>query len=416
MKNAMNGLFVAAFVATLTACGAQPSIKGRDAQQHEFLPKSTNSGNSTLISPGETIVLEEGLEYFVPKGARIFTPSHRQFDIDSESIEINPPPGSIVTVFQGNRNPASNILKPIRSGLVTSESGRWSAARVAGGNKLDFNEAGFYSDGKGTNAKIYGYGHLAYSPGTNEILFSDAGAFRKMDMLGTVTTLAFKPNDVNFDSLAVDNLGNVSALGYRLGSKNGIWSICFSQFNLKSTGIHLKSACKATAGSFQNSLMGGLAVLPTGDLVSVGSAQNILVRVERNGIFSVYSGTGNTTLHDSDNLSEAAYSNPVDIASSIVGRVLVADKGNHSVRLIDSLGTVSTVTKAIFAPSAVAIAPNGNYYVANPFMLYEITQDNNLHQLFAIDAYVTGLTVDSQGNVYSLYAGQESGILRLQIN
>ncbi|MES2658824.1 MAG: choice-of-anchor Q domain-containing protein [Verrucomicrobiota bacterium] len=98
-------------------------------------------------------------------------------------------------------------------------------------------------------------------------------------------------------------------------------------------------------------------------------------------IVSTFAGTGVPGLAD-DHRTSAKFGYPSAVARDELGNVFIADSGNHRIRMIDSSGNLTTIAgsgefsglangpgpNAAFSfPSAVAVGPDGNVYVADTF-------------------------------------------------
>ncbi|MDX2170233.1 MAG: hypothetical protein SF182_24390 [Deltaproteobacteria bacterium] len=137
-------------------------------------------------------------------------------------------------------------------------------------------------------------------------------------------------------------------------------------------------------------LPSSVVVDSVGNIIISDQANYRLRLLEPNGIIHTVCGTGTPGFGGDGGPAEQAQINgpkgqsapPASrIAIDARNRIYVADTGNHRIRLIDELGTISTIagtgvagysgdggpaTEAQFnTPSDVAIAPNGTLYVAD---------------------------------------------------
>ena len=130
---------------------------------------------------------------------------------------------------------------------------------------------------------------------------------------------------------------------------------------------------------------GGLAVTSGGDVFLADSNNHVIRRIDAGGI--IVTAVGNHTLGagfagDDGLAAQAQLNTPADVAVAPNGDLLVVDSHNHRVRRVDRLtGTVTTIAgsdqagyhgdggpasaAALYWPSAVATAPNGDIYIAD---------------------------------------------------
>lgn len=151
-----------------------------------------------------------------------------------------------------------------------------------------------------------------------------------------------------------------------------------------------------------------------------------------NGLVTVFAGSTNESGFADGNGSSARFDQPSDIDMRESGELIIADTGNAVIRSIDRHGNVNTiagiagdrgvedgpVAEARFLePSAVAVAPNGDIFVADGVAIRKIGTDGIVSTIagqvskqgsedgLAEDARfntVTSIDVDRHGNVYIL--------------
>jgi NHL repeat len=121
----------------------------------------------------------------------------------------------------------------------------------------------------------------------------------------------------------------------------------------------------------------GLAVAANGDIF-VSDTGNQRIRVISAGIVSTLAG-GARGFADAAG-KEARFAQPMGIALTATGTLLVADAWNHRLRAVDSAGNVTTwagtganravdgpgATASLSFPFAVAVLPSGNAVIAEP--------------------------------------------------
>jgi len=155
----------------------------------------------------------------------------------------------------------------------------------------------------------------------------------------------------------------------------------------------------------------GIAVLPSGGIL-VADTENQVIKLVRNGVVAVYAGL--TFEVDQYGLplgglvdgtrQLSVFQLPAGLAVNAAGNIYVAEAGNHVIRKIDTSGNVSVFagspigalgdadgrgTEARFhRPSAVAVDPSGNVYVADTL--------NHTIRKIAPDGTVTTLNARSE--------------------
>jgi streptogramin lyase len=83
---------------------------------------------------------------------------------------------------------------------------------------------------------------------------------------------------------------------------------------------------------------------PDGALYIADTGNNVIRRLDLNGIITTFAGTGEAGYAGDDGpADEALLQSPYDMRFSPEGDLYVADAGNHVVRRIDAQGTITTV-------------------------------------------------------------------------
>jgi sugar lactone lactonase YvrE len=134
-----------------------------------------------------------------------------------------------------------------------------------------------------------------------------------------------------------------------------------------------------TGAAARFSFPNGVAVLPDGNIV-VADYNNFRIRLVRpDGVVTTLAGSGNWTFADGTGAA-ASFKEPVGVAVTSSGDIVVADPNNHRIRLVTYPGGVVTTlagsgtdafadgtgTAASFSSSqGVAVTPTGDVVVAD---------------------------------------------------
>jgi len=135
-----------------------------------------------------------------------------------------------------------------------------------------------------------------------------------------------------------------------------------------------------SAASASFNMPAGLALAPNGDLYVADSGNHVIRRISASGTVSTLAGLAGSPGSADGNCSSARFNSPAGLALDSSGRLLVADSGNHTIRLLDGAGDVSTFSgqagvsgeldgarkNALFSsPQGLAFDRNGNLLIAD---------------------------------------------------
>ena len=133
--------------------------------------------------------------------------------------------------------------------------------------------------------------------------------------------------------------------------------------------------------------MAGVAIAPDGDLIVADSHNDRIRRVDKpTGVITTVAGSGENGYDGDEKLAtEAALNTPSAVACAPNGDIYIADTLNNRIRMIDhATGFIHTVagdgttgesgpigdggpatSARLFMPADVALAPNGDLYIAD---------------------------------------------------
>lgn len=86
----------------------------------------------------------------------------------------------------------------------------------------------------------------------------------------------------------------------------------------------------------------GLTVDASGNVYVAGSNDNRVLKIDPNGSAAVIAG-GGSVLGDGGPATAAKLGGPLDVAVDTAGNVYIADTGNHRVRKVGGLRTITTL-------------------------------------------------------------------------
>lgn len=199
----------------------------------------------------------------------------------------------------------------------------------------------------------------------------------------------------------------------------------------------LTGSANGKPGSF--SLPTGLTVDASGNVYVVDTGNDTIRKIDTSGNVSTIAGTAGVAGSVDGTGTAATFNFPAGIAIDTSGNLFVTDRGNHTIRKIDTAGAVTTFagvagfsgasdgtgTNALFhSPLGIAIDASNNLYVADGSNAIRRIDPNAVvttgvgvaGTIGAADGIGTaasfgnlsGITVDTQGNVYVTDAGNNT--------
>jgi sugar lactone lactonase YvrE len=122
----------------------------------------------------------------------------------------------------------------------------------------------------------------------------------------------------------------------------------------------------------------GVAVTSTGNIIVADKSNHSIRLVTPGGVVTTLAGSGTAGFADGTGAG-AQFNNPSGVAVTSTGDIIVADKGNHRIRLVTPGGVVTTLAglgtfgfangtgaeAQFYNPSGVAVTPTGDIVVAD---------------------------------------------------
>lgn len=291
------------------------------------------------------------------------------------------------------------IRKIDPSGTITTVAGNGLKPPIAGKPLCD-SPAGVSGPGDGgaaTSAPLYYPGDVAVAPNGN-ILIADqqANRIRQVSPAGQISTLVgggghgyYGPGNpivsAQLDwpgALAIDTTG---AIVFVEQHSSRIARVQDGKL-VTIAGLGIIPGFSGDGGKATNAVFGsrvtGIAFDRSNTLYIADETNHRIRQVTPDGIIRTIAGTGKAGYSGDGGPASAAQLNmPADVKVDSSGNIYIADMMNHRVRRIDTSGTITTVagdgtqgrgpdsvpatSSSLNTPAAVAVAPNGDLYIAD---------------------------------------------------
>ncbi len=253
--------------------------------------------------------------------------------------------------------------------------------------------AGFYGDGiNASGAKLWGPTDVALdNSGNVYILDYNNYRIRKVNSIGLITTIAGTGTPGNPVNGTLGTSANITANSIAVGKHNTIYfsdAVNHVIRKIDSAGFVYKVAGKGTPGysgdggkadtaRFTNPQ--GIAVDDKGNIYIADAGNNVVRMIDTLGFISTIAGTGVAGYFGDMGLATfAELDSPYSVAVDHIGNVYINDFNNGRIRMIDNTGTITT---------AVGTG------------LFSYTGDMGLAVNATIN-YPRGLAVDTNNNLY----------------
>ncbi len=189
----------------------------------------------------------------------------------------------------------------------------------------------------------------------------------------------------------------------------------------------------------------GVTIDAAGNLYIADTGNNVIRKVNTQGIISTVAGTGYPSYAGDGGPATSAFLNaPSSVAVDAGGNIYIADTGNHAVRKVTTDGNISTVagngtsgfsgdygpatSAQLYHPLSVAMDPSGNLFIADTFNsrirkmdtngvittvagngVFGYSGDGGLAGNAAL-FFPSGLAPDASGNIY--VADTQNNVIR----
>ena len=402
-------------VSATSTTGNSTSTSTTTSTSTSTLTPSTPSTTSTtgIFLTGIAYPLALNDSVHVPSGTMVALANGMVTTLNAVTSTINVPGGTIITVPASATGPADILLTAYPSLPYTLGSTMPTTTAVAGSATA----SGSPIDGVGSAARFWGGGHLAVDKSGN-LFVTDGAALRQVSSAGVVTTLEAAYVAYDWEGLAIDASGTIFSSGTSWAPPPNNYGATIQ--SRSSTGT-LKTVVSnwTVSPTFANQGFGGLAVDTSGNLYLTDAPNHRILKFTPAGVMSVFAGNGLAGAGDGLGVN-ARFNNPTDLSMDGSGNLFVSDTGNSAVRRITPAGVVTTVAKQL-SPGAIAASATGVvYFIAgSPRTIHRLNADFSLSVSFplaGITDSITGLTVDSSGNVYAGTAGVGAQIFRINFN
>jgi alpha-tubulin suppressor-like RCC1 family protein/sugar lactone lactonase YvrE len=301
----------------------------------------------------------------------------------------------------------NNVIRKVdTNGIITTVAGNYS-------NYIN----GIYYGGDGTNATdaslfepsgvaVDAVGNLFIADlqncvirkvDTNGIITTVAGNYNNGESYGGDGTNATNAGLWNPSGVAVDASGNlfIADTGNNVIRKvdtNGIITTVTGNYN--NGGSYGGDGTNATNAGLNGP--DGVAVDTSGNLFIADTGNNVIRKVDTNGIITTVAGGGNDGLGDGTNATNASLNWPFGVVVDASGNLFIADTDNSVIRKVDTNGIITTVAgnynagrsydgdggaatnASLYWPRGVVVDASGNLFIAD-------TDNNVIWEVFSVN-------------------------------
>ena len=413
----LTSTLILACALTLSACGGGSSnitIPGSgSAGTGTGGTTSTGSSPSTatgLYQIGIAFPLAANNSVYVPPGTQVAASGGVVMTLNLAGSTVNVPGGTMITVPSTATGSPTILVTANSTQPYTANTTLPTVSALAGSASAHQSAV----DGTGSGASFVGGGHLAVESNGN-VQVSDGGALRQVTPAGVVSTRVAASTALNWQGLAVDQYNNVYGAGGAYNTSATPYGTAIEGINTAGSVWSVRQNWTVSSTNAQLGY-GGLAVDSAGNFYLTDAPNNRILKFGTSGVLQIIAGGAASGASDGVG-SAATFNNPTDLCIDGSGNLYVSDTGNSAIRKVTPNGTVTTVAK-VLTPGAIAATPAGAvYYVGgSPRTLNQLSSS-----LAASIAYpstlladpITGLAVDSAGNVYVGTQGTGAQVFKL---
>ncbi len=221
-------------------------------------------------------------------------------------------------------------------------------------------------NGRGTAARLSTRNLTVAADGT--VYFSSGALIRRITPAGDVSTWA-----EGFGSaagMALDGSGNLFVADY---GNHRIARVSSSGVVSTYAGTGVQGSTEGPANVAQFSFPAAVVVDRVGNVYVSDEGNQTIRKISTAGVVSILAGqTGwdNRGYQDGPG-AQARFKNPGELAIDASGNLLVADRGNDAVRILDAAGNVGTLVR-VTQPQGLAVR-NSSVYISTDFTIIKIT-------------------------------------------
>jgi uncharacterized protein (TIGR03437 family) len=268
-------------------------------------------------------------------------------------------------------------------------------------------------------------GHRVRLVGADLIVSTFAGAAHFVGDGGpAVQAQLFEPNGVALDAEGSLYVADTKNGAVRKVTADGVITTVAGGRTSGSDG-DAGPALDATLRSVQH-----IAFHPNGDLHLVDSSYRTVRRVDSNGVISTVAGGGSGTVEGGP-ATDARLNGPFHISFDQQGNLYIADLYDHSVRVVDTNGTIRTLAGTgtrgfsgdggpaaqaeLHTPSATAVGPDGTVYIAEWLRIRQVKPDGTISTLAELTVVPSSLTLTPSGDLLAVNT-QNNMLLRIGLD
>ena len=149
----------------------------------------------------------------------------------------------------------------------------------------------------------------------------------------------------------------------------------------------------------------GVAVDSSNNIYIADISDNRIRKVDASGIITTVAGNGAAGYSgDGGSALAASLNNPNGVSVDASGNIYIADTSNNCIRMVDTLGVITTLAAGLHGPTGVAVDGSGNIYIA----------DSSSNVIRILD--ISGIITTVAGNGFSGFSGDGGPATAARLN